>query len=53
LKISFMEESFCLYNKLVRDKIPEIIESNGKKYSTKILSDEEYIAELKDKSFEE
>jgi predicted house-cleaning noncanonical NTP pyrophosphatase (MazG superfamily) len=41
------------YNKLVRDRIPEIIESSGKKYSTKILSQEEYITELKNKSFEE
>jgi predicted house-cleaning noncanonical NTP pyrophosphatase (MazG superfamily) len=41
------------YNKLVRDRIPEIIEANGKKFSTRILSDEEYITELKNKSFEE
>jgi len=31
------------YNKLVRDKIPEIIEASGKKCSTEILSDEEYL----------
>jgi predicted house-cleaning noncanonical NTP pyrophosphatase (MazG superfamily) len=42
-----------VYNKLVRDKIPEIIESNGKEFTTKILSDEEFITELKNKSFEE
>jgi predicted house-cleaning noncanonical NTP pyrophosphatase (MazG superfamily) len=42
-----------VYNKLVRDKIPEIIEANGKKFSTRFLSDEEYITELKNKSFEE
>ncbi|MGD6801981.1 nucleoside triphosphate pyrophosphohydrolase [Rossellomorea vietnamensis] len=41
------------YNKLVRDRIPEIIESNGKKFRTRILSEEEYITELKNKSFEE
>jgi predicted house-cleaning noncanonical NTP pyrophosphatase (MazG superfamily) len=41
------------YNKLVRDRIPEIIEANGKKFSTRVLSDEEYITELKNKSFEE
>src|SRR5690242_2826129 len=42
-----------IYNKLVRDRIPEIIEKYGKKFSTKILSNEEYIKALKEKSFEE
>ncbi|QNF29959.1 nucleoside triphosphate pyrophosphohydrolase [Metabacillus elymi] len=42
-----------VYNKLVRDKIPEIIEKTGKKYMTKILSNEEYIKELQTKGFEE
>ncbi|MEC2056095.1 nucleoside triphosphate pyrophosphohydrolase [Peribacillus psychrosaccharolyticus] len=42
-----------IYNKLVRDRIPEIIDSTGKKSSTKILNEEEYIKELKRKSFEE
>ncbi|TYR72596.1 nucleoside triphosphate pyrophosphohydrolase [Rossellomorea vietnamensis] len=42
-----------VYNKLVRNRIPEIIESNGKRFSTRILSDEEYITELENKSFEE
>ncbi|UQD52216.1 phosphoribosyl-ATP pyrophosphohydrolase [Bacillus methanolicus] len=42
-----------IYNKLVRDRIPEIIESTGKQFSTRILSDEEYIKVLKKKSFEE
>lgn len=41
------------YNKLVRDRIPEIIEKTGKKFTTTILSDQEYIKELKKKSFEE
>ena len=31
------------YNKLVRDKIPEIITKSGKTCKTEILSDEEYI----------
>ena len=31
------------YNKLVRDRIPEIIEANGNKCTTEILSDEEYL----------
>ncbi|MFT8320477.1 MAG: nucleoside triphosphate pyrophosphohydrolase [Bacillus sp. (in: firmicutes)] len=42
-----------VHNKLVRDKIPEIIEKTGKNFKTRILSDEEYIKELKEKSFEE
>jgi predicted house-cleaning noncanonical NTP pyrophosphatase (MazG superfamily) len=41
------------YNKLVRDRIPEIIASTGKDCSTRILNEEEYISELKRKSFEE
>ena len=31
------------YNKLVRDRIPEIIEADGKNCKTRFLSDEEYI----------
>lgn len=42
-----------IYNKLVRDRIPQIIESTGKNYSTRILEQEEYISELKKKSHEE
>ncbi|PLT29814.1 nucleoside triphosphate pyrophosphohydrolase [Peribacillus deserti] len=42
-----------IYNKLVRDLIPNIIEESGKKPNTRILSDEEYIKELKKKSYEE
>jgi predicted house-cleaning noncanonical NTP pyrophosphatase (MazG superfamily) len=42
-----------IYNKLVRDRIPEIIESTGKNFSTRVLNNEEYITELKNKSFEE
>ena len=41
------------YNKLVRDKIPEIIERDGKNANFRTLSDEEYINELKKKSYEE
>lgn len=41
------------YNKLVRDRIPEIIERSGKKYTTRVLEQTEYIKELKKKSFEE
>jgi predicted house-cleaning noncanonical NTP pyrophosphatase (MazG superfamily) len=42
-----------VYKKLVRDKIPEIIESTGKKCSFKILNNDEYIKALHQKSFEE
>ncbi|CRK83019.1 nucleoside triphosphate pyrophosphohydrolase [Neobacillus massiliamazoniensis] len=42
-----------VYNKLVRDLIPQVIESTGKHFSTRILNNEEYIKELKNKSFEE
>ncbi|MCM3691492.1 nucleoside triphosphate pyrophosphohydrolase [Neobacillus niacini] len=42
-----------IYNKLVRDHVPQVIESTGKQFSTRILNDEEYIKELKNKSFEE
>ena len=31
------------YNKLVRDRIPEIIEADGKTCKTEILSDEDYL----------
>ena len=31
------------YNKLVRDRIPEIIETSGKTCVTEILSDEDYL----------
>jgi predicted house-cleaning noncanonical NTP pyrophosphatase (MazG superfamily) len=41
------------YNKLVRDKIPQIIESIGKKLSTNVLNDEDYIKYLKLKAYEE
>lgn len=39
--------------KLVRDKIPEIIKSDGKEPITRILSDKEYINELEKKLDEE
>lgn len=35
--------SVITYNKLVRDKIPEIIESAGKTCKVETLSDEEYL----------
>jgi predicted house-cleaning noncanonical NTP pyrophosphatase (MazG superfamily) len=42
-----------VYNKLVRDKIPEIIEADGKSCKTHILQDDEYITALEAKLNEE
>lgn len=42
-----------VYNKLIRDRIPEIIEASGKTCSTKLLSDEEYLKMLDAKLDEE
>ena len=41
------------YNKLVRDRIPEIIESSGKSCTTEILSHEDYLRMLDVKLDEE
>lgn len=41
------------HNKLVRDKIPQIIEANGEHALTRILEDDEYKAELIKKLGEE
>ena len=42
-----------VYDKLVRDKIPEIIEANGEKPITRILGDDEYWEYLLKKDQEE
>lgn len=42
-----------IYNKLVRDKIPEIIEEDGRTCKTRILSEDEYIIALEAKLNEE
>ena len=42
-----------IYNKLVRDRIPEIIENDHKTCATRILNDEEYLKCLKSKLLEE
>ena len=41
------------FNKLVRDKIPQIIESNNEKCTTRILDNDEYLQELNTKLKEE
>lgn len=41
------------YDKLIRDKIPQIIESQGKTCVTEILSQEEYLQKLDEKLCEE
>ena len=42
-----------IFNKLVRDNIPDIITSNGEESVTRILADEEYKVELYKKLLEE
>ncbi|AMX83332.1 phosphoribosyl-ATP pyrophosphohydrolase [Geobacillus subterraneus] len=42
-----------IYNKLVRDRIPAIIEQAGKTFTARILDEEEYKKELQKKAFEE
>jgi len=42
-----------IYNKLVRDRIPGIIKSNGETPIIKILKEEEYKKELEKKLYEE
>ena len=42
-----------IYNKLVRDKILEIIEADGKAYKSRILTDKEYAEALAHKFAEE
>ena len=41
------------YDKLIRDKIPQIIEAQGKTCVTEILSQEEYLQKLDEKLCEE
>ena len=44
---------FKIYNKLVRDNIPQIMIKNGATPVTRILSKEEYLIELNKKLLEE
>ena len=47
------EKNIIVYNKLVRDRIPEIIEKSGKSCVTRTLEDDEYIKMLDTKLDEE
>jgi predicted house-cleaning noncanonical NTP pyrophosphatase (MazG superfamily) len=42
-----------MYNKLVRDRVPETIRKNGEELTTRILNDQEYMRELVRKLDEE
>ncbi|WP_313893414.1 nucleoside triphosphate pyrophosphohydrolase [Psychrobacillus sp.] len=42
-----------IYNKLVRDLIPQVIEKSGSKVTTRILDKSEYLTEFKNKLHEE
>ncbi len=48
-----MGNTKIIYNKLVRDRIPEIIEESGKECKIRILNEEEYIQMLDVKLDEE
>lgn len=41
------------YNKLVRDRIPELIRESGRQYTSRVLQDEEYYQALINKVIEE
>ena len=53
LALEKLNRNVKIYNKLVRDRIPEIIEKDGRKAKTKILDDEEYRKQLNKKLQEE
>lgn len=42
-----------VYNKLIRDRIPEIIEASGKKANIEIMNDSDYLKALNSKLQEE
>lgn len=41
------------YNKLIRDKIPQVIAAQGKSCETEVLTQEAYLEKLDEKLFEE
>ena len=42
-----------IYNKLVRDLIPQVIEKSGSKFTTRTLDPSEHLTEIKKKLYEE
>lgn len=42
-----------IYNKLVRDHIPEIIKKSNQKFTTRLLAEDEYLLEIDKKMHEE
>lgn len=48
-----MNKNRKVFNKLVRDKIPQMLQAGGGSPETLILSDDEYYTELNKKLFEE
>ena len=48
-----MSKKEIIYNKLIRDRIPEIISADGWFPETKVLNKKDFIVELKKKIFEE
>lgn len=42
-----------VYNKLVRDNIPQLIEQSGREYTSRIMSEKEYYEALLNKIVEE
>ena len=42
-----------VYNKLVRDRIPQVIENSGSKFTIRTLEPSELLIEIKNKLFEE
>lgn len=42
-----------VFRKLIRDRIPEIMQAKGQKAITRVLSDDEYIKALENKLLEE
>lgn len=42
-----------IYNKLIRNRIVEILENEGLNYNVRVLEEDEYLAEIKKKLYEE